>query len=116
MLPDAPLLRIALAHALIESGDDQERLQQAANHLQRALIREQRSSRAHRLLATAYGRLGQESLAKLHLAEEAVLQRRLPYAKAQAEAALKGFPTGSREWLQTKDVLTHIANLEQQAN
>lgn len=112
MLPDAPLLRIATAHALIESGNDKARLEEAAAHLDRALIKEQRNARAHRLMATAQGRLGHESLAKLHLAEEAVLQGRLPYAKAQAEAALKGFRTGSAEWIQAKDVLSHIANLE----
>lgn len=112
LLPDAPLLRIALAHALIESGNREDLLEEAVTHLDRAMRKERRSSRAFRLLATAHGRLGRESLAKLYLAEEAVLQRRLPYAKAQANAALKGFKTGSREWIQTKDVLTHIANLE----
>ena len=112
LLPGAPLLRIALSHALIESGDDKARLNQAVMHLERALISEKRSSRVHRLLATAHGRLGHDSKAKLHLAEEAVLQNRLPYAKAQAEGALQGFKTGSAEWLRTKDVLNHIANLE----
>ncbi|MEM7650843.1 MAG: M48 family metalloprotease [Pseudomonadota bacterium] len=112
MLPNAPLLRVALAHALIQSGNDQARLREAVTHLDRALIKESRSSRAHRLMATAQGRLGNESLAKLHLAEEAVLQRRYPYAKAQAESALQGFQTGSTEWIKTKDVLTHIANIE----
>jgi len=116
LLPDAALLRVALAHALIESGESTERLKEAIEHLERALVKEQRSSRTHRLLATAYGRLGQENRAKLHLAEEAVLQRRLPYAKAQAETALQGFETGSSEWLKAKDILTHIANLEQADN
>jgi len=116
IMPNGPLLRIALAHALVESGDDKARLQDAVTHLDRALIDEKRSSRVHRLLATAHGRLGHDSLAKLHLAEEAVLQRRLPYAKAQAEVALKGFRAGSPEWIKTKDVLSHITNLEAQLN
>ncbi len=116
IMPNGPLLRIALAHALIENGDNKAHLQEAITHLDRAFIDEKRSSRIHRLLATAHGRLGHESLAKLHLAEEAVLQRRLPYAKAQAENALKGFRVGSPEWIKTKDVLSHIANLEQALN
>ena len=116
LMPEGPLLRVALAHALIESGDNRERLMQAIKHLNRALIKEKRSTRVHRLLATAHGRLGHESLAKLHLAEEAVLQRRLPYAKAQAETALKGFRTGSAEWVKAKDVLNHIALLERKMN
>ena len=116
LIPDGPLLRIALAHALLQDEDNQAQLEEAVRHLERALIKEQRSTRVHRLLATAYGRLGRESLAKLHLAEEAVLQQRLPYAKAQAENALKGFRAGSSEWIKTKDVLNHIALLEQQMN
>lgn len=113
LLPDAALIRIALAHALMESSEGQGVLQEAIEHLDRAVIKEPNSTRVHRLLATAHGRLGHESLAKLHLAEEAVLQRRLPYARAQAEAALSGFDTGSREWIKTKDILNHINNLEQ---
>lgn len=112
LLPKAPLLRMALAHALIESGNDKEALKKAEKHLQLALRDEPRSTYIHRLLATIYGRLGQESLAKLHLAEEAVLQRRLPYARAQAEGALKGLEKGSREWLQAEDILSQIENLE----
>lgn len=113
LLPDAALIRIALAHALMESQGSDDVLKDAVEHLERAVIKEPNSTRVHRLLATAYGRLGQDNLAKLHLAEEAVLQRRLPYAKAQAEAALKGFDTGSREWIKAKDILNHINNLEQ---
>jgi hypothetical protein len=41
-----------------------------------------------------------------------VLQRRLPYAKNQAERALEGAKPDSREWLKAKDILAHIANLE----
>lgn len=112
LLPDAPLLRIALAHTLIESADKQVRLQEAIRHLDVALNKEKYSPRAHRLLATAYGRLGQETQAKLHLAEEAVLQRRLPYARNQAQRALEGAVPDSREWLKAQDILAHIANLE----
>ena len=111
--PDAALIRMAYAHALIESGADQARYKEAAEHLEFALTKERYSSRVHRLLATAYGRLGQENLAKLHLAEEAVLTRRLPYARAQAASVLEKAPQGSREWIKAKDVLVHIENLMQ---
>ncbi|MCB9982763.1 MAG: M48 family metallopeptidase [Rhodospirillales bacterium] len=112
LMPDGPLLRIALANALIQS-DDPARLKDAITHLDRALVKEKRSTRVHRLLATAHGRLGHDSLAKMHLAEEALLQQRLPYAKAQAESALQGFKAGSPEWIKTKDVLNQIALMEQ---
>lgn len=115
LMPDAPLLRIALAQALVQDHDP-ARLREAITHLDRALVKEQRATRVYRLLATAHGQLGHENLARLYLAEEAVLQRRFPYAKAQAEAALSGFQTGSPEWIRTKDVLNEIALLEQQMN
>ena len=94
MLPDARLIRIALAHALIESGQGQPALKEAVQHLERALQTEKRSSRAHRLLATAYGRLGDDNMAKLNLAEEALLQNRNEYAKNHAESVVKKFCSG----------------------
>ncbi|GJL85824.1 MAG: peptidase M48 [Micavibrio sp.] len=112
ILGKAPLIRIALGHALLENGDSSANMKEAITHLDRALQDEPRSARAHRLIATAYGRLGQEDLAKIHLAEEAVLQGNLPYAKHQAEAALKNIKKGSREWLQARDILAHIENVE----
>lgn len=110
--PDAPLIRIAYAHSLIESGNDQKRLKEAVENLNIALAKEAKSSRAHRLLATAYGRLGDEIQAKLHLAEEAVLTRRLPYARMQAAHVLQASEQGSKTWLRAKDILTHVENLE----
>ncbi|MCD8497374.1 MAG: tetratricopeptide repeat protein [Alphaproteobacteria bacterium] len=74
LLKEAPLIQIALGHALIESGDNPSNLNEAVRQLEQALIREPRSSRAYRLLGIAYGKLGQEGKAKLNLAEESVLQ------------------------------------------
>jgi predicted Zn-dependent protease len=112
ILPNAPLLRVSLAHALIESGDDPARLEEAITHLQRAQKTEDRSTRIHRLLATAYGRMGQESKAKLALAEEAVLQMNLTYAQSLAEAAQKSFKDGSADWVKARDVLLQIETLK----
>lgn len=110
--PDAALLRVALAHALIESGNDQARLKEATENLERALSDEGRSARIRRLLATAYGRMGQEDLAKVNLAEEAVLQRRYGYAKQQAASVLTNAPKDSRAWLKAKDVLEHLKTVK----
>lgn len=109
IMPEASLIRTAYAHALIESaGRDQGRLNEGINHLQRAVKDENRSPRIHRLLATAYGRLGQESRAKLHLAEEALLKGEIPYAKRQAEAAVAGLEKGSQPWVRAQDILNFI--------
>ncbi len=110
-LPDAGLIRIAYAHALMESASDPD-YNAVIDHLDRALRHEPRSARAHRLLATAYGRTGRDGMAKLHLAEEAVLQRRFDYARRQAETALRDFKNGSREWIQAKDVLRQVDQLD----
>ncbi len=112
--PDSPLIQIAYAHALIQSAknDEPEYLNQAIENLESALIKEPRTSRAHRLLATAYGRLGQENRAKIHLAEEALLQRRISYARQHAEAVLAQEKEGSLLWLKAKDILSFIETMK----
>lgn len=108
LLPDASLIRIAYAHAMMEQGSaSQSTLQDVINNLQRALTVERRSSRANRLLATAYGRMGREDIAKVYLAEEAVLLRNFDYAKRQAEAALPTLDENSREWIKAKDIIVY---------
>lgn len=112
-LEDAPLIRTAYAHALIESdGNNKLRLNEAIRHLDRARQDDPRSSRIYRLLATAYGRSGDESLAKLYLAEEALLKRETDYARRQAQSALAGLQEGSGPWLRAKDILGFIEQEE----
>lgn len=114
IMPDAPLMRIALAHALIESAGQSgaPSLQKSVKHLERALQDEPRSSRAYRLLATAYGRLGQESLAKLNLAEEAVLQRRFSYAIEHAQYVIENSAADSAATLKAKDLIAFVKTVE----
>ena len=109
IMPEATLFRVALAHALIETADeDKSQLNEAIEHLERALIDEERSTRIHRLLATAYGRLKQGNRAKIHLAEEAVLQRNFPYAKQHAQNVLENEEEGSKSWIKAKDIISFI--------
>ena len=104
--PNDGLLRTALAHAQIETANNnQNNLNQAIKNLQVAKQAEPRSTRVHRLLATAYGRQNQDAFARLHLAEEALLQNRKPYAKQQAHTALKGLPKGSAAALRANDII-----------
>lgn len=107
--PDSGLIRIALAHVQIETaGNDKARLQKAVDNLNTALKSEYKSGRIHRLLATAYGRMGNEGAAKLHLAEEALLQRNNSYAKSQAEGAQKMLKTGSSDWIRAGDIVNYV--------
>lgn len=106
LLPDSGLLRVALAHALIEGGfNNAKDLREAIDLLQKAKQAEPRSTQLHRLLATAYGRVGEEGLARLNLAEEALLQRNIALAKKQAEAAVVMLKEGSAGWLRAQDIL-----------
>lgn len=112
--PSGALIRIDYAHALIEAAgnDDQEKLILAIKHLQRAAHDEPRTSRVYRLLATAYGRLGETPLATLYLAEEALMNGQIPYAKRQAQTALHGLEEGSAPWIRAQDILQAIERAE----
>lgn len=108
--PDAALVRIALAHAQIETaGNDSAKLNKAISNLKRAQKDETRSTQVHRLLATAYGRMGNEAAARLHLAEEALLQGKKDYAKNHADYAAANLPKGSPDWLRAQDILSVVA-------
>lgn len=107
--PESGLIRSALAHVQIETaGQDKAKLQKAIDNLNTALKTEAKSGRTHRLLATAYGRMGNEGAAKLHLAEEALLQRNNKYAKAQARAAQAMLKSGSADWIRAGDIINYV--------
>lgn len=119
ILPNAPLIRAALGHALIESppsGPQQEKqvLGEAIEELERVLNEEPRYALAHRLLATAYGKTGQTGMAKIHLAEEAILQQNFDYARQQAEGVINSAPKDSREWRKAKDVISYLDSHEKE--
>lgn len=108
LLPDAPQIRTAYAHALIESSGGAKNapaLREAIDNLNISLRAEPRSPTAHRLLATAYGRLGEEPMAQLHLAEEALLKGDAAYAKQQARQAAEHFPKNSAPWVRAQDII-----------
>jgi predicted Zn-dependent protease len=113
ILPDSGLIRIAYGSALVESADDAERAQilEGAQQLERATQDEPRSIQAQHELATAYGRLGNEPLAKLHVAEEAFLKGDRKFARQQANEAMMGLKPGTSGWLKDRDL---IAQLDQQ--
>lgn len=114
--PADGLIRIAFAHALIETaGESSSQLTKATEQLQTALVHEPRSTQIHRLLATAFGRMGQDSRARLHLAEEALLQRKYPYAKQQVDIAIKGLKENTAPWYRAKDILSTLENVRKKS-
>ncbi len=112
---DAPLIRILYAQVLLEgshNGARREDVDDAVKQLARVLRDEPRSSFVHRLLATAYGYQGREAEAKLHLAEEAVLQRRFSDARRLAESASGQLKEGGRAWIRAQDILSYIQHAD----
>ncbi len=117
LLPSSALIRASYAHALLEDPKGgQDNIKLAIDNLERALIDEKNSASSNRLLATAYGRMGREDIAKVYLAEEALLQRKFDYAKSQAEGALQTLPAGSREAIKAQDIISYADNQEDLEN
>ena len=109
LAPSSGLLRTALAHAIIENGGDSN---QAIKHLNRALKDDSRSPTIYRLLATAYGSQGNDTLARLNLAEEAVLKRNFSYAREQASYVAGHKNADNRAKLHARDILTYISHAD----
>lgn len=107
--PDSGLIRTAYAHALLEAKENKTaRTQAAVKELQRAQRSEPQSAMIHRLLATAYGRMGQEGMSRLHLAEQAALRGQADAARREATLAQKNLPEKSAAWLRAQDILDLI--------
>ncbi len=107
--PDAALIRIPLAHSQIETaGNDEKILKSAIDNLKIALKDEPRSTRVHRLMATAYGRMGDQPRARLHLAEEALLLGKIDDAKSKAQSAQTQLKQGSPDWIRAEDILSVV--------
>lgn len=95
LLPKAGLIHLSLAQALLQ--DEKQIPTEALQHLLTARDNgEADTSQLYRNLAIAYGRMGKEGLAKLSLAEEALLKGDTGFAIEQARRAeplLKNDPT-----------------------
>lgn len=101
--PGADLIRVAHAHALIESNEPAQ-LSPARSALVRAIAAGEATPFAWRLLATAEGRLGNEIGAALALAEEAIRIGDLVTARQQAAKVIGREPEGTRAWLRARDI------------
>lgn len=103
-LPDAPLLRIGLAHAMIETNRE-ALLGSAISHLEEAIRYDDTIALAWRLAATAHGRSGNLGQAALASAEYAMRTGRLDDAALMAERARRLFKEGSTGRLRAEDLL-----------
>ena len=104
ILPAAPLLRINLGHALIETRDP-ARLEAAVDHLKRATALETDNSMAWRLLAQAYASQGKEGEARLASAEMYFASGAEQQATQFALRARDMLEPGSAEWTRAMDIV-----------
>jgi predicted Zn-dependent protease len=102
--PDAPLLRINLAHALIETNDS-SKLEEAVDQLKRAVAREDDNTLAWRLLSQAYASQGKEGEARLASAEYYFAAGGEDQATQFALRARDMLPRGSIEWRRAMDIV-----------
>lgn len=101
---DAPLFEIALAQALIETDEPKE-LNEAVVLLKSALQKERDSSYAWYHLSQAYGRLGEEPLAKYAIAEQAFNMGDLYRARSFAQRAQEDLPRNEPQWRRASDII-----------
>lgn len=102
--PDAPLLRINLAHALIETNDP-ARLDDAINELKLATARETDNPLGWRLLGQAFAAQGKEGEARLASAEYYFALGREREAVQFALRARAMLETGTPEWRRAVDIV-----------
>ncbi|HYC68713.1 M48 family metalloprotease [Brevundimonas sp.] len=102
--PDAPLLRINLAHAMIETRDP-ARLDGAVDQLKRATALEKDNSMAWRLLSQAYASQGKEGEARLASAEMYFAIGAEREATQFALRARDMLDPGSAEWTRAMDIV-----------
>lgn len=102
--PDAPLLRINLAHAMIET-QDQAQLALAVNQLKLATSMEDDNTLGWRLLSQAYASQGKEGEARLASAE---MYFALGAANEATQFALRArdlLTPGTAEWTRAMDIV-----------
>lgn len=108
---NAPLIEVAYAHALIESNDN-KKLPLAIDRLQDAQRTEPNESLTWRLLATAWGRQGDEAMSSYALAEEAASKGDVKLAKLQIAQAEHKLPAGSPYRLKLLDLKADLQRIK----
>jgi predicted Zn-dependent protease len=102
-LPDSGQIRQALARAQV-ALDTREMDKAALENLAITLAEEPNNAGAWRLSAVAYGRLGDEAMTALSLAESALARGRYQEARDRAEHASGLLAENSASWLRAQDL------------
>lgn len=105
LAPDEGLIRILLAQSLLAEGSNAT-LDEAIDHLRRALVQENTSATGFRQLANAYARKRQVADAELASAHAYLYEGNLKLAKQQADRARAKFKRGSPSWIKADDIVS----------
>ncbi len=103
VLPGSAQIRQALAKAEI-ALDTREMDQAALENLNVTLAQEPNNAAAWRLAAIAHGRLGDQAMTALSLAEAALARGHYAEARDRAEHAAGALPENTAPWLRAQDV------------
>lgn len=103
LLPDNTLMKVQLAQALIEQDDDTS-LKEARGLLEQVTNKDPTDRTAWRLSVLAHGKLGDEGMAAYAMAEQAVLENRIPDALFHAGKAERLLPKTGSVWLRLQDI------------
>lgn len=106
LAPGEPLIQSLLGHALVAT-EDPKYTGEAIRVLSEAVAKDQSIGIAHRQLAIAYSRQGQDAEATLATANGLFYLGDIKGAKIQAARAAQKFKRGSRGWLQADDILSY---------
>jgi predicted Zn-dependent protease len=101
-----PLMQAQLAQSLI-SSEDGKVLDEAINLLRKAILNDEGNSQAHRQLATALSRKGQEPQALLATAQAYMIEGNVKQAQIFAKRAQLKLPRGSPEWIRAEDIVNY---------
>lgn len=107
LAPEAGLIRIMLAQAQLATNNPAF-VNEAANNLRKALVKEKQSVVGFRQLAIAYGRMNKIAEAELASAQSFLFEGNADYAKVHAERAMRAFPEGSPNWVKANDVINDV--------
>ncbi len=104
LMPEAPLLRVNLAHALIQTND-KANLEEAISNLKYATVAENDNTMAWRLLSQAYASEGKDGEARLASAEYYFAAGQEDQATQFALRARSMLDPGSIEWRRAVDIV-----------
>ena len=104
LYPKSSLIKTELGKVLLDSGKYDE----AVNKLSQSSQLEPTNAETWHLLATAYGKKGNEALSNLMLAEEANVMGKNDQARQFARLAKDGLTKNSPGWIRANDILADI--------